>query len=101
MVKYYSFRTTRDTEWLDEILKSVPKHDRAKYIRELIIKGLNNNVSQTEHKPNTFVTHTEHKCNTNVSQTEHINEDENVINVEILHDEEPKSKNKKNISNFL
>lgn len=101
MPKYYSFRTTRDTEWLDDILKSVPKHDRAKYIRELIIKGLNVNVTQTEHKPNTFVSHTEHKCNTNVSQTEHLDIDENVINVEILNDEEPKPKNKKNISSFI
>jgi hypothetical protein len=55
--KHYTFRTTRDTAWLDGILMGVPKQDRARFIRDTLIRGLGDtNRTQTEHK----VTQTEH-----------------------------------------
>lgn len=77
MTRHYTFRTTRDTEWLDGILGAVAEKDRAKYIRELIIKGLGN-VTQTEHVPNTLVTQVEHKPNTIVTQEKHVEIDREV-----------------------
>lgn len=38
--KQYTFRTTKSTEWLEEILDQVPKSSRSALIRELIITGL-------------------------------------------------------------
>lgn len=36
----YSFRITRKTRWLDEILSHVPDHDLSDFIRELVIEGI-------------------------------------------------------------
>ena len=38
--KQYTFRTTKSTEWIEEILDQVPKSSRSALIRELIITGL-------------------------------------------------------------
>jgi hypothetical protein len=38
--KQYTFRTTKSTEWLEEILDQIPKSSRSALIRELIITGL-------------------------------------------------------------
>lgn len=89
----YIFRTTRETSWLEGILDAVEEKDRAKYIRELIIKGLGINptpVVQMSYKCQTNVEQMSDKPNTNVVQMS----DTPIEPVE-------KPKNKKNISSFI
>lgn len=68
LAKQYTFRTTRETNWLDDILMGVPSKDRARFIRKLIISGLwaTSNESQTEHKPKSNESHLEDKLESNV-----------------------------------
>jgi hypothetical protein len=40
MAKQYSFKTTRRTQQLEEVLERVPKKDRSEFIREMLIKGM-------------------------------------------------------------
>lgn len=53
--RQYTFRTTRETEWLDDILMGIPTKDRARFIRKLIINGLevHSGVIQKDDKPKT------------------------------------------------
>jgi len=40
MAKQYSFKTTRRTQHLEQVLESVPKKDRSEFIREMLTKGI-------------------------------------------------------------
>ena len=66
MPKQYTFRTTRETSWLDEILMGVSDKDRARFIRNTLMAGLNGSTIelQSTHEPNTNSTQTEDKPNT-------------------------------------
>jgi hypothetical protein len=39
--KQYTFKTTRDTEWLEDILDSLPPQYRSEFIRAHLIQGIN------------------------------------------------------------
>ncbi|WP_144510022.1 hypothetical protein [Bacillus sp. FJAT-22090] len=69
MAKQYTFRTTRETKWLDDILMEVPTKDRARFIRKLIISGLwaTSNELQLEDKPKSNELLTEVKPKSNIA----------------------------------
>lgn len=43
----YTFRTTRKTQWLDEHLSTIPKQDLSDYLREMVIRGIQNGIAKT------------------------------------------------------
>lgn len=68
MAERYTFRTTRKTAWLDDILMAVDKQDRSDFIREHLILGLKGVVPQTSDKPQTIVQPTSNERPTIVTQ---------------------------------
>jgi hypothetical protein len=94
MSKRYIFRTTRETSFLEAILDAVAEKDRAKYIRELLIKGLG--IS-----PTPSVVQMSYNCQTNVEQMSD-KESTNVVQMsDIVQIEDIPKKPKKNISSFI
>lgn len=54
----YTFRTTRKTAWLDDVLSKIPSKDLSDFIRETLIVGLQRNVPQTSDIQQTIVRQT-------------------------------------------
>lgn len=40
MSKRYTFRITRKTQWLEDVIESIEKKDQSDFIREMVIAGL-------------------------------------------------------------
>jgi hypothetical protein len=38
--RQYTFKTTRKTEWMEEVLGKVDSHDRSSFIREMLVLGM-------------------------------------------------------------
>jgi hypothetical protein len=65
--KQYSFKTTRATEWMEEVLDSLPPSERSRFVREAIHYFLSKKKDKEEQR-NTF--------NDKVEQTKTTNDKE-------------------------
>lgn len=69
MSKQYTFKTTRYTEWMEEILDNISNQDRSRFIREVLIQGMKSmGIKIQEETQRSFVLQTTDQPVTNISQ---------------------------------
>ena len=78
MPKQYTFKTTKSTSYIEEILDNLGSSERSDFIRNAILSYAS---------PQNNVTQMSHKSNTNVSQMSHPTYDEPYVPVK--HNKEP------------
>ncbi|WJJ55371.1 hypothetical protein QB910_000127 [Dabrowskivirus KKP3916] len=89
MPERYSFRITRKTKWIEDIVENIPKQDRSEFIRECFLVGLKTTPEYKQYQKSLKTGRSEHELSSVLSSGR---EDRKFVDVQEKNDDELEEK---------